>query len=37
MSEKMKAQAREILDQYLESNLHRKTSEDMLSLMLSSA
>ena len=27
MSEKMKAQAREILDQYLESNLHRKTPE----------
>ena len=27
MSEKMKAQAREILDQYLESNQHRKTPE----------
>lgn len=27
MNEKMKAQAREILDQYLESNLHRKTPE----------
>lgn len=27
MSEKMKAQAREILDQYLESNMHRKTPE----------
>ena len=27
MNEKMKAQAREILDQYLESNQHRKTPE----------